>query len=54
MKEQDGGRSEEDGEQKEWNISEVNTISVYKGQNELIGELKMATGDVISVRVGIS
>ena len=30
-------------------LSEVNTRAVSRGQNELIMELKMAEGDVISV-----
>ena len=32
----------------EWKLSEVNTRAVSRGQNELIGKLKMATGDMIS------
>ena len=31
-------------------LSEVNTRAVSRGQNELIGKLKMVAGDVISVR----
>ena len=31
-------------------LSEVNTRAVSRGQNELIGEFKMAGGDLISVR----
>ena len=34
----------------EWKSSEVNTRAVSRGQNELIGEFKMAVGDVISIR----
>ena len=30
--------------------SEVNTRAVSRGQKELIGEFKMAAGDVISIR----
>ena len=33
----------------EWKTSEVNTRAVSKGQNEMIGEFKMAAGDVISI-----
>ena len=31
-------------------LSEVNTRAVPRGQNELIGKFKMATGNVISIR----
>ena len=31
-------------------LSEVNTRTVSRGQNELIGEFKMAAGNVISIR----
>ena len=34
----------------EWKSSEVNTRVVSRGQNELIGEFKMAADDVISIR----
>ena len=34
----------------EWKLSEVNTRAVSSGQNELIGELKMAAGDVINIK----
>ena len=40
---QEGGRSGGDGRKTELKLSEVNT----RGQNELIGGLKMAAGDVI-------
>ena len=33
----------------EWKLSEVNTRTVSRGQNELIDEFKMAAGDVISI-----
>ena len=33
-----------------WKSSEVNNRAVPRGQNELIGELKMAAGDMISIR----
>ena len=33
-----------------WKLSEVNTRAVSRGQNELIGEFKMAAGNVISIR----
>ena len=39
-----------DGGKIEWKSSKVNTRSVSRGQNELIGEFKMAAGDVISIR----
>ena len=42
-----GGRS---GGKIEWKLSEVNTRAVSRGQNELIGEFKMAVGDMISIR----
>ena len=31
-------------------ISEVNTRAVFRGQNKLTGEFKMAAGDVINFR----
>ena len=34
----------------EWKLSEVNTRSVSRGQNELIGKFKMAAGDAIRIR----
>ena len=40
-----------DGGKIEWKLSHVNTRAVSKGQNELIGEFKMAAGDVIGIRV---
>ena len=33
-----------------WKLSEVNTRALSRGQNELIGKLKLAAGDVISIR----
>ena len=33
-----------------WKLSEVNTMAVSRGQNELIGKFKMAVGDGISIR----
>ena len=32
----------------EWRSSEINTRTVSRGQDELIGKFKMAAGDVIS------
>ena len=34
----------------EWKSSEANTRTVSGGQNELIDEFKMPSGDVISIR----
>ena len=50
-----GTRNEErrrggDGGKIKWKLSEVNNRAVFKGQNKLIGEFKMAAGDVISIR----
>ena len=47
-----GARQEEGrgGGKIEWKLSEINTRTVSRGQNEMIGELKMAAGDVISIR----
>jgi hypothetical protein len=49
---------EKDGGKIEWNLFEVNTrtrAAVSRQQNGLIGEFKMAAGDLISIRgrVGI-
>ena len=33
----------------EWKLFEVDTRAVSRGLNELIGEIKMAAGDVISI-----
>ena len=41
------GRS---GGEIEWKFTEVNTRAVSRGQNELIGKLKMAVSDMISIR----
>ena len=45
---QEGGRSGEDG--MEWKSAKVNTRAVSRGQNKLIGEFKMAVGDVNIIR----
>jgi hypothetical protein len=37
------------GGKTEWKLFEVNTMVVPRGQNELIGEFKMAVGHVISI-----
>ena len=47
-KEQEEGRSERDGGKREQKLSEVNTWAVSRGQNELIGELKMASYVIIA------
>ena len=39
-----GGRGGDGGKIK-WKSSEVNTRALSRGQNELIGKLKMAVGD---------
>ena len=31
-------------------LSEVNTRAVSRGQNKLVGEFKMAAGDMVSIR----
>ena len=46
---QEEGRRGGDGKF-EWKLSEVKTRAVSRGQNELIGEFKMAANDVISIR----
>ena len=46
-----GGRRGNGGKIK-WKLSEVNTRAVYRGQNELIGELKMTEGDVVIIGIG--
>ena len=33
-----------------WRLSEVNTRTVSRGQDKLVGKFKMAAGDVISMR----
>ena len=38
-----------DGGKIEWKLSELNTSAVSRGQNELIGEFKLAAGDVIII-----
>ena len=47
---QEKGRSGGDGGKIEWTSSEVNTRAESRGQNKLIGEFKMAAGNVISIR----
>ena len=47
---QDEGRSRGDGGKIEWKLSEVNTRTMSRGQNKLIGRFKMTVGDVISIR----
>jgi hypothetical protein len=39
-----------DGGKIEWKLSEVNTRAASRGQNKLIGEFKMAEGNVISIK----
>ena len=39
-----------DGVRIEWKIPEVNTRAVSRGQNEMIGKLKIVACDVISFR----
>ena len=41
-------RSGGEGGKIEWKLSEVNTRAVSRGQDELIGEFKIATSDVIN------
>ena len=48
--EQEEGRSGGDEGKIERKLSEVNTRTVSRGQNELIGEFKIAAGGVISIR----
>ena len=43
-------RSGGDGGKIEWKLSEINIRAVSRGQNKLIWELKMATGNVTSIR----
>jgi hypothetical protein len=38
-----------EGEKIEWKLSESNIRAVSRGQNELLGEVKMAMGDVFSI-----
>ena len=47
---QEEGRSGGDGGNIEWILSDVNTRVVSRRKNELIGEFKMAMGDVTSIR----
>ena len=44
-----GGRGRDGGKFKR-KLSEANTRAVSRGQNELIGKLKMVAGDVIIIR----
>ena len=41
-----------DGKKIEWKLSEVNTRLLSIGQSVLVGELKIAVGDVINIGVG--
>ena len=45
----EGARDRKEGKI-EWKSSEINTRAVSRGQNKLIGEFKMAAGDVINIR----
>ena len=47
--EQEEGRSGGDGGKIDWNLSEFNTWAVSREQNELIGDLKMAAGNMIII-----
>ena len=47
---QEEGRNGGGGGKIEWELSEGNTRAVSGRQNDLIGEFKMAAGDVISIR----
>ena len=47
---QERGKSGGDGGKIEWKLSEINIRAVSRGQNKLIWELKMATGNVTSIR----
>ena len=44
-----GGRGGDGGKIK-WKLSEVNIRAISRGQSELVGNFKMAAGDVISIR----
>ena len=44
------GRSGWEGGIFKWKLCEVNSRTVFRGQNELIGEFKMAAADVISMK----
>ena len=46
---QEQGRNGGDGEKIESKLSEINTRGLSRGQNELIGQFKMAAGYGISV-----
>ena len=48
--EQEGERSGGNGEKIEWESSKVNTRTVFRGKNKLIGKFKMAAGDMISIK----
>ena len=50
LQERKVGRRGGDGGKIKWKLSEVNTRTVSRGQNELIGKFKMAVGNVISIR----
>ena len=45
-----GQEERRSGGKNEQKLSEVNTRAVSRGQNELIGEFKVATVDVINIR----
>ena len=47
---QEWGKGVGDGGKLKWKLSEVNTRTVSRGQDKLIGKFKLATGDVISIR----
>ena len=47
---QEEDRSGKDGGEIEWKLSEFDSRAVSRGQNELIVELKMAAGYMISIR----
>ena len=47
---QEGGRSGGNGGKIEWKSFEINNRVMPREQNKLIGELKMAAVDVVSIR----
>ena len=44
------GEGKRGGEKIEWKLPDVNTRTVSRGQNKLIGQFKMAASDAISIR----
>ena len=50
LQERKGGRRGGDGGKFKRRLSEVNTKTVSRRQNELIDKLKIAVGDVISIK----